>query len=52
MIKYTSSKQLAVDGFDTEFRQKLNPNNKWVILADAIPWVTPRPTPPCFSGSF
>lgn len=38
MIKYTSSKQLAVDGFDTEFRQKLNPNNKWVILADAIPW--------------
>ncbi len=38
MIKYISARQLSVDEFDTTFDQKLNPANKWVILANAIPW--------------
>jgi hypothetical protein len=38
MIKYISAKQLSVEEFDTTFGQKLNPSNKWVILANAIPW--------------
>jgi hypothetical protein len=37
MIKYISAKQLTVEEFDTTFCQKLNPSNKWVILANTIP---------------
>lgn len=36
--KYISPNQLTLDGFETPFDQKLNKNNRWVKLADCIPW--------------
>ena len=37
-FKYVSPSQLTFDGFDTPFAQNLDPNNRWVVLAKAIPW--------------
>ena len=38
MIDYSSKKQLKIDGFETPFYNSLNKNNRWVILAELIPW--------------
>lgn len=35
---YVSQSQYKLVGFETPFSQKLNPTNRWVILADRIPW--------------
>lgn len=35
---YISQSQLSIDEFDTPFRQKLNPNNRWIIMSSQIPW--------------
>lgn len=35
---YTSPGELTLPGFETPFSQKLNPTNRWVILAKLIPW--------------
>lgn len=35
---YVSQNQLSLEGFETPFSQKLNKNNRWVVLADKIPW--------------
>ena len=35
---YVSPSQLTLAGFESPFSQSLNPNNRWVILADRIPW--------------
>jgi IS5 family transposase len=37
-VEYVSQKQLTLTGFETPFSQKLDQNNRWVILADKIPW--------------
>jgi hypothetical protein len=31
-------KQLKIEGFETPFEAHLNPENKWVKLANMIPW--------------
>jgi hypothetical protein len=36
--KYVSPKQLTIEGFETPFEQTLNPSNRWVVLANLIPW--------------
>lgn len=36
--KYLSQHQLVLDGFETPFSQKLNATNRWVVLAQQIPW--------------
>ncbi|MEO6133946.1 MAG: IS5 family transposase [Ginsengibacter sp.] len=36
--KYVSPSQLTLVGFDTPFAQNLDVNNRWVILAEKIPW--------------
>ena len=38
MVKYTSSKQLSFEDFETHLGKKLNGQNRWVILASQIPW--------------
>jgi IS5 family transposase len=38
MIKYTPSNQLSLSGFSHPFDQELSPNNRWVKLAQVIPW--------------
>ena len=38
MIKYTSSNQLMLEGFSHPFDQELSPDNRWVKLANLIPW--------------
>lgn len=35
---YVSQSQHQIVGFETPFSQKLNPTNRWVILANKIPW--------------
>lgn len=35
---YISPSQLTLEGFETPFAQKLEPNNRWVKLAHQIPW--------------
>ena len=35
---YVSPNQLTLEGFETPFEQKLNPENRWVKLAHLIPW--------------
>ena len=35
---YVSPNQLVLAGFKSPFDQKLNPTNRWVILAHLIPW--------------
>ena len=36
--KYVSPKQLTIEGFETPFERHLNPENRWVKLANLIPW--------------
>jgi hypothetical protein len=36
--RYVSSNQLTLDCFQTPFEQKLNPDNRRVVLARLIPW--------------
>lgn len=38
MIRYTSQKQLNIEGFDTPFEKQLDANNRWVKLGQCIPW--------------
>ncbi|HEY5123543.1 MAG TPA: IS5 family transposase [Ignavibacteria bacterium] len=38
MIRYTSQNQLKFEFFKTEFETKLDINNRWVKLAEQIPW--------------
>ena len=35
---YVSQSQLSIDEFDTPFCQKLNPNNRWILMSSKIPW--------------
>ncbi len=35
---YVSPNQLTLEGFETPFEQALNPKNRWVTLANLIPW--------------
>lgn len=35
---YVSPAQLKLEGFDSPFERRLNKNNRWVRLAEAIPW--------------
>ena len=35
---YVSPNQLVLAGFESPFDQKLNPTNRWVVLAYLIPW--------------
>lgn len=37
-VSYVSQKQLTISGFETPFSQNLDKNNRWVKLADRIPW--------------
>ena len=37
-VRYESPSQLTLSGFETPFSQNLNPKNRWVVLADLIPW--------------
>src|SRR5664279_6460029 len=36
--KYVSPAQLTLEGFETPFVQQLDPKNRWVVLAQLIPW--------------
>ena len=36
--EYVSPAQLFLEGFESPFEQKLNPTNRWVVLAHLIPW--------------
>jgi IS5 family transposase len=38
MIRYTSSRQLSLEGFRLPFGGKLNPQNRWVKWSEVIPW--------------
>lgn len=38
MIRYTPQSQLTLEGFETPFLQRLDPDNRWVKLAANIPW--------------
>lgn len=35
---FTSQNQLVFEGFESPFEKKLNPDNRWVVLAKLIPW--------------
>ncbi|MFK7048526.1 hypothetical protein FLACOL_01530 [Flavobacterium columnare] len=36
--QYTSPKQLVLEGFESPFDRKLNPNNRWVVFSKLLPW--------------
>ncbi len=36
--KYVSPNQLVLAGFESPFETKLNPSNRWIVLAHLIPW--------------
>ena len=38
MIKYNSQKQLSIFNFHTEFHSKLDPENRWVKMANMLDW--------------
>jgi len=38
MIRYKSEKQLTIEQFRTPFEMKLQKDNRWVILAEKLPW--------------
>ncbi|HLX92458.1 MAG TPA: transposase, partial [Puia sp.] len=38
MVRYKPKAQLDLEGFETTFSQKLSAKNRWVILAQIIPW--------------
>lgn len=37
-LPYQSVSQLTLEGFETPFAQKLQAQNRWVVLAQRIPW--------------
>jgi hypothetical protein len=37
-LKYVSTSHVLIPGFETPFDQNLDPTNRWVILANKIPW--------------
>jgi hypothetical protein len=37
--KFVSQNQLVFEGFESPFEKKLNPENRWIILAKLIPWM-------------
>lgn len=39
MTHYTPSNQITLEGrFKTPFKANLDPNNRWVVLAEHLPW--------------
>lgn len=36
--EYISPNQMTLAGFESPFSQKLDPNNRWVVLSHKIPW--------------
>ncbi len=38
MIKYTSANQLTLEAFKHPFEKELDKNNRWVQLAELVPW--------------
>lgn len=36
--EYVSEKQLTIEGFESPFERKLNPDNRWVKLSKHLPW--------------
>ncbi len=36
MINYTSQSQLQIEGFESPFTKRMNPNNRWVKLSKLI----------------
>jgi hypothetical protein len=38
MIKYTPASQLSLENFKHPFHHQLDPNNRWVQLAELVPW--------------
>jgi hypothetical protein len=38
MIKYTPSSQLTLENFKHPFHNQLKPDNRWVLLAELVPW--------------
>jgi len=38
MISYTPHNQLTIEGFETPFTKALDRNNRWVLLANVLPW--------------
>ena len=38
MIRYTSFKQLSIEEFKTPFEKEIDINNRWVVLANSLPW--------------
>jgi len=36
--EYISPSQLTIAGFESPFSKSLDPNNRWVVLANKIPW--------------
>jgi hypothetical protein len=38
MIRYTSNKQMSLEGFSHPFGGQLNPKNRWVKWSEVIPW--------------
>ncbi|WP_339136107.1 MAG: hypothetical protein WGN25_19815 [Candidatus Electrothrix sp. GW3-4] len=38
MIRYTSDRQLTLEGFSLPFGGKLNPENRWIKWQKVIPW--------------
>jgi hypothetical protein len=38
MIRYTSERQIPLEGFVLPFGGRLNPDNRWVKLGERIPW--------------
>ena len=40
MIQYISERQLSIEEFATPFETALLPENRWVKLAQIVPWDT------------
>lgn len=38
LIRYTPASQLTLEGFEHPFDQQLDPVNRWVVLAQLVPW--------------
>ena len=38
MIIYKNPNQLKIEAFKTPFEMKMDPNNRWVLLSELIPW--------------
>lgn len=36
--EYISPNQMSLSGFETPFYNRLDPNNRWVLLGSHIPW--------------